>query len=256
MTLDKLWNYLPFNARRDIAARAGHVRSDWEGNGEIIYDENTTEANGDFENQVRQYNGNVLAALIYHWLQSGELYREEDKFLKVLELIGLNAYLEEPVKWDDPNYREEKVYDVFLKITKPYDTSKDFTTAFMDRFDEWWFGQDADKYNKESMSTDDWDKNDIDIDDWIESAREDIEKGNTYTFTSIPDAFTDYLKSLGYDGIIDKGGKFTDEAHQVYIPFYSNQVKSAEPVVYDNQCNIIPLSQRFTNNDDIRYEEE
>ena len=36
----------------------------------------------------------------------------------------------------------------------------------------------------------------------------------------------------------------------------SNQIKSADPVTYDGQGNVIPLSKRFDlNNDDIRYEE-
>lgn len=65
---------------------------------------------------------------------------------------------------------------------------------------------------------------------------------------------TDYLKSLGYDGIKDVGGKYSGSDHTVWIPFSSEQVKSAEPIVYDDAGNVIPLSERFNNsNKDIRY---
>lgn len=55
----------------------------------------------------------------------------------------------------------------------------------------------------------------------------------------------DVLKEYGYDSIKD-GGE--------YVVFDSNQIKSAEPVTYDNNSNVIPLSQRFNpENNDIRY---
>ena len=44
-----------------------------------------------------------------------------------------------------------------------------------------------------------------------------------------------------------------DEA-TVYVPKNPSQIKSAEPVVYDDDGNVIPLSQRFNQeSDDIRY---
>lgn len=62
------------------------------------------------------------------------------------------------------------------------------------------------------------------------------------------------MKELGHDGIKDTGGKGGGESHTVWIPFSSEQVKSAEPIVYDDAGNVIPLSERFNNsNNDIRY---
>lgn len=60
------------------------------------------------------------------------------------------------------------------------------------------------------------------------------------------------MQSEGYDGVIyDEDGKIVE-----YIAFEPNQIKSAEPVTYDDQGNVIPLSKRFDfNNNDIRYEE-
>ena len=75
-------------------------------------------------------------------------------------------------------------------------------------------------------------------------------------------------KKQGYKGLIiknvyDNGGKATgpgyakyDVPSNLYILFDSNQVKSADPVTYDDAGNVIPLSERFnTKKDDIRYSE-
>ena len=52
-----------------------------------------------------------------------------------------------------------------------------------------------------------------------------------------------------HDGIIIKGSGST-----TYIVFEPEQIKSADPVTYDDDGKIIPLSQRFnTKNEDIRY---
>ena len=70
-----------------------------------------------------------------------------------------------------------------------------------------------------------------------------------------------YARSQGYSGVIirnlvDVGGQTEYKApSDIYIFFEPHfQVKSADPVTYDDDGNIIPLSERFTNeNDDIRF---
>jgi hypothetical protein len=64
----------------------------------------------------------------------------------------------------------------------------------------------------------------------------------------------------GYDGIIDKqvyeniGHSGMDENTIHYVVFNPSNIKSADPVTYDDNGNIIPLSERFnTKNSDIRY---
>ena len=72
------------------------------------------------------------------------------------------------------------------------------------------------------------------------------------------------FEQIGFDGIIDTAVyyKFNnmrgmDSGTTHYIVFNENQIKSAEPVTYDDNGNIIPLSQRFNaENDDIRYSEK
>ena len=58
------------------------------------------------------------------------------------------------------------------------------------------------------------------------------------------------------DGVIDE--MFTERHNNLtgnqYVVFNSNQIKSADPVTYDDNGNIIPLSERFNpENEDIRY---
>lgn len=66
---------------------------------------------------------------------------------------------------------------------------------------------------------------------------------------------TDYLRSNGYDSMyfaVD-GGSFGRQTDSLIV-LDENQVKSADPVTYDDDGNVIPLSQRFNpESDDIRY---
>ena len=83
--------------------------------------------------------------------------------------------------------------------------------------------------------------------EWIETYNAVAVKAKAY--------ITDYLRSNGYDSMyfaIDGGsrGRQTDSL----IVLDENQVKSADPITYDDDGNIIPLSQRFNSgNDDIRF---
>lgn len=59
----------------------------------------------------------------------------------------------------------------------------------------------------------------------------------------------EYLAARGYDGV-NNGG-------EEYIAFTSEQIKSADPVTYDDDGNVIPLSERFRqDNPDIRFSVE
>jgi hypothetical protein len=72
-------------------------------------------------------------------------------------------------------------------------------------------------------------------------------------------------KELGYDGVIiknDKDTKWADSGKYLknrgrgdtIIAFSAEQIKSADPVTYDDNGNVIPLSERFnTQNRDFRY---
>ena len=68
-------------------------------------------------------------------------------------------------------------------------------------------------------------------------------------------------EALGYDSLVvrnvlDVGGRSRDEAKtaDVFVIFDSNRIKSADPVVYDDAGNVIPLSERFNQKKtDIRW---
>lgn len=74
---------------------------------------------------------------------------------------------------------------------------------------------------------------------------------------------TKWAKNAGYDSVIfknikDSGGQNNsvsmDTTADIYVIFNPNNAKSADAVTYDDNGNVIPLSQRFdTGKEDIRY---
>lgn len=75
---------------------------------------------------------------------------------------------------------------------------------------------------------------------------------NPYTATQKEAGYlnTAKLQKDGYDGIIIKGIDVTN-----MVVFDPNQIKSADPVTYDDDGNVIPLSERFNEEkSDIRYQ--
>lgn len=74
---------------------------------------------------------------------------------------------------------------------------------------------------------------------------------------------SNYAKQSGYDGVIfknlkDNGGRNSnvslDTVSDVYIAFNPNNVKSADAITYDNNGEVIQLSERFNSSEnDIRY---
>lgn len=66
-------------------------------------------------------------------------------------------------------------------------------------------------------------------------------------------AFADSLRWQGYDGIAVDDTEFGGISFVVLEP---NQIKSADPVTYDDNGNVIPLSERFNSSSpDIRFSE-
>lgn len=248
LSVGELWNKLSPMERMKIKNAAPHIRFD-ENLDNIIYDPTAMHGNGAYDVYELNYNkGNVLNTLISTWLDSGDLYDREADFLDVLKLAGVAD-----AEYRDPNARYEKVYNTYLKIQHPFDTSS-IGQVFYDELALWLENTDISAYQKKSADADMWDKNSIDPELFLERLSNDIEAGTSHVWTSIPDYVTAYLKEQGYDGIKDTGGKNGGEIHTVWIPFYSEQIKSADAVTYDDKGNVIPLSERFNaKNDDIRY---
>jgi hypothetical protein len=94
-------------------------------------------------------------------------------------------------------------------------------------------------------------------DDWIENNK----KYETGLRSEMRRILNDYfiVNNSGYDGIelADDGHRYIDgkrEDVHTFIVFKNTQIKSADPVTYDDNGNVIPLSERFKeDNPDIRY---
>ena len=248
ISIPELWKHLSFAERNSIKEKAKHIRfdDDYEN---IIVDSTAEHGNGAWDAYtLNMHRGNALEALVDTWLETGDLFNREADFIKVLEFVGISD-----VEYRNPDARYEKTYDTWLKIQKPFDTDN-VNQSFYDSLSEWINNHDMSVYEKESSNADLWDKNNQSPESWLDKLSDDVENGTTHAWTVIPDFVTDYLKQQGYDGIKDKGGKGGGAGHTVWIPFSSEQIKSAEPITYDDNGNVIPLSKRFNSgNIDIRY---
>jgi hypothetical protein len=97
------------------------------------------------------------------------------------------------------------------------------------------------------------------MDEWIENRQE----YETSLRAGMRDLLNKYFieNDSGYDGIelADDGHRYIDmkrEDVHTFIVFKNTQVKSADPVTYDDNGNVIPLSQRFNAEDpNIRFSE-
>lgn len=228
------WYALSPIEKRSLTQKIQQVTLDDEDN--IVLDPDNKYGIGNFNDyELHNAKGNALQVLVDGWLGGGTLFGEEKRFTDVLNIIGIKN-----VEYKDPDYREEKVYKVYLNITNPFNTDN-LDNEFISDLEDYISSADMSIYDKENAQADMWDKNSIDIYDWIERLKDDLSNATTHAWTSIPDVVTDFLKEYGgYNGIIDKGGKNGGDIHTVAIPFYSNQIKNID--------NTSP-----TDNVDIRY---
>ncbi|MBR5186594.1 MAG: hypothetical protein IKW19_09890 [Akkermansia sp.] len=211
---------LPKAKRDEIAAKAGQIGLDDDGN--IAFIPGNTLGTGGYLQHLKQAGGNPVKALYKEWLDSGNLYGEDEKYFQdVLKLAGLDDVI-----YKDPRARAEKVYDVFLSSQKPFDPSNINKTT-LERLRS--AGRRAEKYYDpdKAIDSDSWDKTRISPMEWLDDLERDVEKGSTLAWVTVPDWVTETLKKRGYDSIVDKGGKYSGEAHTVHIPFEPTQIKAA-----------------------------
>lgn len=91
---------------------------------------------------------------------------------------------------------------------------------------------------------------------WNEAVNAYTDKGNSTIamlndfFSENPDLFLKTFREVtGYDGFVSDVGN-----HKHYVALESSQIKSADPVTYDDAGNVIPLSERFNpQREDIRF---
>ena len=242
MSVIDLWYRLSPRERAEIKEKGKHITldDDWEN---VVYDEEQQRGLGNYDSyELNRHKGNALATLVSSWLTDGNIYGEERKFLDVLKMVGI-----EDARYMNPNHREEKVFEVYLNVTNPFDTA-DVDEGFLADVYKWLDETDLSQYEKETANADMWDKNSTDPYKWTKRLKDDVENGTTHAWTSIPDVITDFLKTQGYDGIVDAGGKSGGVGHQVVIPFYSEQIKD---VSNQNPTNDPHIDMSLPTSDDV-----
>ena len=217
----RAWHYLTPEQKDRVFDLAPKVRMDDQAENIILDEDNTTGVgNYDYELQLTQRGydrrGNPLKALVEGWLNGGTLYDQEGRFMEVLELAGFPV---EDVTFDSPYAEFPSVYPVYLAMQSPLVTN-DIPQDVVDALNAA-AKRDRSRAKYES-GVDAWDKNTRTLREWVEQFNED----DSFVWTSIPDKVTKLLADMGYDGIIDVGGKQGGATHKVYIPFGENQVKS------------------------------
>lgn len=230
--LDTYWRLLSESKRNEIRQKGYEAGLDEDYNVAFGEDKSKESFGNEYEYLLKRNNNNALKALYDIYVNSGNLWQEEiSQFKDVLDYVGVDN-----VSYLDPYKTDSKVYEVYLDISKPFDTNNQAEILNdLEKISK------TIKYNpEEAYSADMWDKTNIEPSQWIEYLKDDIKEGTTHSWTRIPDFVTDYLKSKGYDGIVDTGGKNGGITHQVVIPFYSEQIKNVD--------NTKP-----TINKDIRY---
>ena len=99
-----------------------------------------------------------------------------------------------------------------------------------------------------------------DFNDWWVNEENHEAALNGYYPSADTRTLSAYAKARGYEGLIitdvyDSGG-YTEyeQPSDLYVYFDSSSLKSTDPVTYDDNGNVIPLSERFNDyNPDIRY---
>lgn len=212
------WNTLTAAEKKAMTEKIKQVTLD--DNDNIVLKPGNQIGIGSFSDyELHRAKGNALSVLVDMWLGDGNLWNEESRFLDVLKAVGIDQ-----AQYNDPDYREEKVYQAYLNITNPYNTGK-LDQSFIDDLQSYVDDADMSRYDTDNAQADMWDKNGIPIEDWLERLQDDLDNGTTHAWTTVPNVVTDFLKDSGYDGIVDQGGKNGGDQHTVAIPFYPNQIK-------------------------------
>lgn len=225
--LKDAWFNLTSEKRADVNKKlleVGYENFD-EGEGAIVSGSRSIINPESIAYEIRQAKGNGLEAAKSIWLDSGSLFNDEVRFLEVLKALGI-----EGARLNDPNQKNPYVYEVYLNIKNPLRNSN-VPASVVDALQQ---AAKRQRKRPEIYGADQWDKNTRDPVEWITAFAKDVETYNKnkdaahfMSLTSIPDWVTKTLKSLGFDGIQDVGGKQGGKSHDVWIPFDENQVKSA-----------------------------
>ena len=230
-SVEQTWHFLDPEKKAEIldkARRIGYEVPD-EAAGKFVVHE--TAENAPFSQQhfdytlQREANGNPLTALRQLYAESGMLDAYAPK--ELADIYKLAGY---PYQISQANAPWSSAKGVLLgkaRITNPLVTENadELKSTVLPALQKAFAN---DRTRPKSGGADQWDKNTrYTPKEWVATLAKDLEEGaNSYVWTSIPDKVTAELKKLGYNGIIDTGGKGGSTGHQVVIPFDPSQVRS------------------------------
>jgi hypothetical protein len=227
--VERTWGVLPQEVKQTIAERAkriGYENRDT-GEGPIILHPEGVEATLNPQHYdwllKNEERGNHLGALRNIWHDSGSLVGSESELQRIFELAGYPY----PISQKNAPWTEARgVMPVYLQMRKPLVTHDEATMREVIPALEEAFKRDRTRLQQ--YGADMWDKNTrYTPRDWVQAVKDDYLKGeNSFGWTSIPDKVTDQFRRLGFDSILDTGGKMGGASHNVAIPFSPGQVRS------------------------------
>jgi ribosomal protein S18 acetylase RimI-like enzyme len=218
VSLDHAWYHLPHEQKQAALERLPHVNINEEGEISHKHGQGTVASGWDWYLK-REGQGNPIKAARAIWLDSGTLFNDEHRFLEVLKHAGIDT---SNFHYESPWHEQPGVHPAWLSIQNPLDTAN-----IPDHVHDALHAAGRLKRGKTGSGADQWDKRHVSGRDWLQRLAEDKQNGTAHAWTSIPDWATKTLKSLGYDGIKDMGGKYGGPKHSVWIPFGPHQIKSA-----------------------------
>lgn len=225
------WWSLPAEKRAEIADKARRIgfENPAEGTGKWVLHPDSrgmpfSESHWDYTLK-REAGGNPLTALRKVYAESGLLDPYAPAELADLyRLVGFDK----PVSQINAPWTEAKgVFVGKARITNPLytDNYENLAQNVIPQLKQQFVN---DRSRKLAYGADPWDKRvRFTPKEWVAELEQDVAAGkNSHVWTSIPDKVTEGLKSLGYNGIIDKSGKGGGAAHPVVIPFDPGQIRS------------------------------
>ena len=230
ITVEQSWNLLDSKTKDEIRNKASRVG--YEDLEEFTGGLTLHPAGIDASPSKSQYDylmrtsarGNPLAALRELWVDGGNLFNEEEKLAEIYRLAGFPARIDQS---SAPWIEASGLLPAMLRMENPLVTTNtsEITEKVIPALEDAFKNSRA---RTRQYGADSWDKNvRYTPKEWISQLREDVSKNeNSFVWTSIPDKVTEALKNLGYDGIIDSGGKMGGVPHRVAIPFRPDQVRS------------------------------
>jgi len=172
----------------------------------------------------REAKGNPLSALRAIFAESGTL----DPYAptELSDIYKLAGFPYEITQTNAPCASAKGVFTGKAMISNPLNTSD--LAALQDTVVPFLKEQFKNDRTRLKLGVDPWDKRaHFTPRDWVNQLEADLSEGkNSFVWTSIPDKVTAQLEKLGYNGILDTGGKMGGAAHQVVIPFRPDQVRS------------------------------